>query len=167
MLSWIALVSLLATFLILFAVSYIDIKTRKISDEIILGFITLAIIFHLCTLSEYVSVLDMAYGAFAGFSVLFIIGFLINRVMQQDILNISDLKFMASAGLWLGLNNVLIALSIGTFAFLCHAITYTFLVSRKTETNFDLSNISLPAGPGFSTGILVAAIWGFKDFFAF
>jgi leader peptidase (prepilin peptidase)/N-methyltransferase len=166
MLSWIALASILGGLLLLLAVSYVDIKTRKISDEVILGLVTLGIIFHLCTLSEYISVLDMLYGTFAGFSILFIIGFLINRATQQDVLDIPDLKLMGAAGLWLGLNNVIIALALGTFAFLCHAIAYTLLESRKTETKFDLSSVSLPAGPGFSTGIIIAAAWGFKDFFA-
>jgi Flp pilus assembly protein protease CpaA len=70
-------------------------------------------------------------------------------------------KLMAAAGIWLGPYYILLALTAGGIAGLVHGVGGAFAQKIKTGTMPSLNKLSLPAGPGFAVGIVIAGIMQF------
>jgi leader peptidase (prepilin peptidase)/N-methyltransferase len=163
MLSWLALVCLVGALGVLLVLSIIDLKTRLLPNEWVLGFAVLGIVFHICTKSAYASPADIALGAAEGFLSLFLLRAVANRLYDADTLGLGDVKLMGAAGLWLG-PDVMIAMAAGAFVSLIHGFVIAALEARKNGGGLNLSGLSLPAGPGFACGIVLAGLWKFAYF---
>ena len=70
----------------------------------------------------------------------------------------------AQPGIWLGIEGVLFALSLGAFAGLIHGLGYAVYISWKDKTPVNLHRLAIPAGPGFAVGIIAVGSWMYKDF---
>jgi leader peptidase (prepilin peptidase) / N-methyltransferase len=167
MLEWIALLCLLGALALLFLLSTIDIKTRLLPNEMVLGFATLGLVFHLTTMGQFIEIYDIAIGAAAAFSILYLIRMVANFIYKTDALGLGDIKLMTAGGLWLGLDALMIALVAGSTASLLHGLVYAHQSARKTKKKIPLSQLQIPAGPGFAAGLVIAGIWKFREFSPF
>ena len=164
MLSWIALFCLTGAATLLFVLAVIDLKTRLLPNELVLGFATLGFIFHLTTLAQFISIQNIFLGSVTGFAALYLVRAVANKVYNEDALGLGDVKLIGAAGVWVGPDNVMLAMAVGAMAALVHGFFYAMYVSIKTKQKPDFARLQIPAGPGFAIGIIVAGLIAFKDF---
>ncbi len=141
---------------LLIALSIIDLKHWILPDELNAALGICGIAFHLFTAYRFVDVAGMLWGAALGAGLLYVIRFFANRHYGQDSLGLGDVKLLGAAGLWLGLDGTLQAITFGALAGLIHGVLYAFWLSRKNKTAFTVHRLSIPAGPGFAIGIVIA-----------
>ncbi len=164
MLSWIAFTCLVGGVAVLATLSVVDLKTRLLPNELVLGFATLGIVFHLTTLAQYVSVPHIILGGIIGFSTLYLLRAAANHLYKADALGLGDVKLIGAAGIWLGPETVMLAMAAGACASLIHGLIHAAGIAKKTESHFNLSQLQIPAGPGFAIGIVLIGIWKFREF---
>jgi prepilin signal peptidase PulO-like enzyme (type II secretory pathway) len=160
----IALLSLIGAAGVLVALSVIDLKVRLLPNKLVLTFAVLGFIFHLATLNAYLTLPEMALGAAIGFGSFYLIRFLANKYYQKDSLGLGDVKLMGAAGLWLGPEMVLMAMSAGALAGMLHGLAVGLATAQKTGQPLNLSTLEVPAGPGFALGIIAMGLYQFSDF---
>ncbi len=164
MLSWIALMCLAGGPVMLIWLSLIDLKTLLLPNEHVLAFATLGLVFHLTTLARILAIPDIFLGGLAGFGSLYALRFVANRLCGRDTLGLGDVKLIGAAGLWLGPHMVMVAMAAGAVVSLVHGLAYATWRARRDKTRLNLNSLSLPAGPGFACGIVMAGAWMFRDF---
>ena len=71
---------------------------------------------------------------------------------------------MGAGGIWLGSQGIMLAMAIGALAGIVHGICYAIHFARQTDTRINFSRLQIPAGPGFAFGIIVVAMYEFRDF---
>ena len=101
-----------------------------------------------------------------GAGTLMTIRFFGNMYYKQDTLGLGDVKLLAAAGLWLGVEGVVMAMTVGACAGLLHGIGFALVRAIKEKTKPDLHRLMIPAGPGFCVGIVIACIWKFLPYFS-
>lgn len=163
MLEIFALLSILIAFILLTALSYIDLKEGLLPNEMVLGLVACGMIFHLSLLFYYLDMPDMALGAFIGGGLLYVIRGVSNHFYQEDALGLGDVKLMAAGGIWLGPEGILIAMTVGAFAGFLHGAFVAINAMRRAGVKTDLTRFSIPAGPGFAVGIVATGIYIFRD----
>ncbi|MAE52416.1 MAG: prepilin peptidase [Micavibrio sp.] len=164
MLEIFALLCVIGGIVILGALAYIDLKTYLLPNELVLGLACCGFVFHLSTLFHYVTLEDMALGAIIGGGLLYVIRGLANYWYDEDTLGLGDVKLLTAGGLWLGPEHILIAAAAGALAGFFHGVIiaiYTIFHAKVPVKSFDLSRLSVPAGPGFAAGLLCTAIYMF------
>lgn len=164
MLDWIALLCLIGAVLLLAALSVEDMKTRLLPNEMVLGFATLGLVFHLTTLAEFISIPNIFLGGFAGFASLYLIRAAANHIYKADALGLGDVKLIGAGGLWLGPDGIMLALSAGAMAGLVHGMVYALALAKSTRTKPDFARLQIPAGPGFAAGLIAAGLYKFWTF---
>lgn len=81
-----------------------------------------------------------------------------NGYYKTDTLGLGDVKLMAAAGLWLGVEHVLIALIIGAGAGVIHGGIYWVYLNFIKHKKTSFHRLKLPAGPGLIIGIVVCGV---------
>jgi len=151
----IAILCLLAAIGLLIALSIIDLRHWILPDELNLAFGIAGIVFHFATAYQFLDLTQMLLGGTLGAGILYVIRYFANRHYGRDTLGLGDVKLLGAAGLWLGVDGVLQAVTVGAFAGLVHGLLYAAHLTIKNKTKFTVSQLSIPAGPGFAIGILV------------
>lgn len=164
MLYGIALLCLIGAAGLLVLLSVIDLKIRLLPNKYVLSFAILGVVFHLTTFTHYLILQDILGGAALGFGILYLVRTGANAYYKMDALGLGDVKLMGAAGLWLGVEGVLFALTTGAFAGLLHGIAYGFYIHWRDKTPLDFHRLAIPAGPGFAVGIAGTALWVYQDF---
>lgn len=164
MMEWIACGCLIGACGLLIALSVIDLKVRLLPNILVLPFAVLGVVFHISTSWQYLDYTQMLLGGLAGFGILYAIRAIANHLYKMDALGLGDVKLMGAAGLWLGPEMVMMALSVGAFAGLLHGVAVALWIAYKTKSKPQFSRLQIPAGPGFAVGIIVVAIYMFSDF---
>ncbi|MGQ0526547.1 MAG: prepilin peptidase [Alphaproteobacteria bacterium] len=152
-----ALLALLGGFLCLCRLWAIDLRTSLLPNEHVLGLTLCAGLFHLCTFFGFFSPKDMLLGAFMGGASLYLVKFLADGFYKRDVLGWGDIKLMAAAGFLLGPSYIWLAMALGAGAGVVHGL----LIYIRHKGTVSLNSLSLPAGPGFITGIGIAALIAF------
>jgi prepilin signal peptidase PulO-like enzyme (type II secretory pathway) len=151
-----ALICIAAAILLLVVLSAIDLKHLILPDELNAALGACGVAFHVLTAYWYCDIQDMLLGAAIGGGMLYGIRFFANRHYGRDTLGLGDVKLLIAAGLWLGPEVVTQAITLGAAAGLVHGLVYAAILSHKNKTRFSISNLSIPAGPGFAVGIVIA-----------
>lgn len=162
--AWIAFVCLITAIFLLIALSVIDLRVRLLPNKLVLPLALLAPIFHIVTEWQFLNSTQMLLGALTGFGTLYLIRTAANYVYKQDTLGLGDVKLMGAAGLWLGPEMVMMALSIGALAGLLHGIAAGLHTAYKNKTRPSFSRLQIPAGPGFAIGIVLTGAYMFQTF---
>tara|TARA_B100001750_G_scaffold225929_1_gene218175 strand:+ start:793 stop:1272 length:480 start_codon:yes stop_codon:yes gene_type:complete len=136
---------------------WIDLKLWILPDELVILFAAPALIFHYAIDWYYGGWLLYIVGAVLGGGTLYSIREAANRFYKMDTMGLGDIKLMAAAGLWLGPQAILLALSVGAVCGVIHAITLAVLQKKSIQA------MMLPAGPGFIAGIILVFLWTYKD----
>lgn len=152
--------------LTLITLSVIDLRTWLLPNWLNLTLALLGIAFHSVMDFSILTPPEMLYGAALGAGMLYTIRFFGNMHYKQDTLGLGDVKLLGAAGLWLGLDGTIIAITIGAFAGLLHGISVACARAIKERTKPNLKRLMIPAGPGFCVGILISALWKFYPYFA-
>ncbi len=135
----------------------IDMKVRLLPNIYVLAFFICGLAFHFLLNFLFLTPLSALIGMIAGGGLLLSVRFAANKYYGQDTLGLGDVKLMGAAGVWLGLEGIFLAITIGAFAGLAHGIIHKMMFERETA----LAHLSIPAGPGFIVGILSVAIYQF------
>lgn len=160
-----ALLCMITAVALLVILSVIDLRIRLLPNKYVLPFAICGVAFHLLTFGDYLRPLDIIAGAALGFGLLYLIRAAANYHYGMDALGLGDVKLMGAAGLWLGVEGVLFALTAGAFAGLLHGIAYGIYIARRDGTALNLHRLAIPAGPGFAAGIVIAGAFIFHPFF--
>lgn len=164
MLEIIALLCLAAAVILLIILSVIDLKILILPDELNLALGLTGLAFHFATYNEFANYTDLFIGAGVGAGLLYTIRFFANRYYGRDTLGLGDVKLLGAAGLWLGVEGVLSAVTIGAFAGLLHGIGYAGWLAWRRQQKFSIHQLSIPAGPGFAIGITLAGALSFAPY---
>lgn len=159
---FIAILCLIGAAGVLIRLSVIDLKIRLLPNRLVLAFALLAIPFHAALWGQTLSFTEIIVGATLGFGILYGIRLVANAVYQQDTLGLGDVKLMGAAGLWLGPEGILMALSLGALFGMLHGLIVGLYQARKTGTKLNLNRLEVPAGPGFALGIVAMALYQYR-----
>ncbi len=158
MMTFLALACIAAALILLGALCVIDLKHRLLPDKLVLPFLILGVAFHFLTRFHYATPMDMVAGALLGGGLLYAVRFFAVRYYGDDALGLGDVKLMIAAGVWLGPQAILLTLIVGAMAGIFHGLAIACSNKIKTKAPMNLKNLSLPAGPGFAVGIVIAGI---------
>jgi len=150
----------------LITLSIIDLRVWLLPNWLNLTLGILGIGFHTSLQFSILEPEQLLYGAFLGGGTLYTIRFFGNMYYKQDTLGLGDVKLLAAAGLWCGVEGVVIAMTLGAFAGLLHGIGFALVRAIKDKTKPDMHRLMIPAGPGFCVGILISCIWKFYPYLA-
>lgn len=163
---WIPLIPALLGLAVLIVLSAIDLRTWLLPNRWVATFALLGIAFHGALHFELLRVDQMIFGALTGGGILYVIRMAGNAYYKQDTLGLGDVKLLAAAGLWLGVEGVVIALTTGAFAGLLHGIGVACVQAVREKRKISISRLMIPAGPGFCAGIVAAWLWLYYEYFA-
>lgn len=163
-LEYLALGSAVAGLVVLMILSIIDLRVWLLPNKYVLAFAILGIIFHSALGFQLLPPQDMLFGALLGGGLLYLVRMGGNAYYKQDTLGLGDVKLLAAAGLWLGVEGVVLALTAGAFAGLLHGIAVACAVAIKEKTRPNLNKLMIPAGPGFCIGIVGAWFYIFSGY---
>lgn len=164
MIEILALLCLVSALILLIILSIIDLKTFLLPNVFVFPFGALGIIFHLLTDFYYLDWFAMLLGCLFGYGLLFTIRAIGNRYYGQDTLGLGDVKLLSMAGLWLGVEGVLFAMTLGAFFGLIHGLFIALNTKIRTKGPFSIARLTIPAGPGFAAGIICVGGWMYYEF---
>lgn len=163
MLTFIAVLTLLAGFALLIALAIVDLRVRLLPNEMVLGFLTCGAVFHLTTLFKFMPPEQMALGCVVGFGAMYLIRAGANWYYKQDAMGLGDVKLLGAAGVWLGIEGVFLAITVGALAGVVHGVIAAIHDSKVTGLPLSFKGVTVPAGPGFCFGVAAALIWQFHE----
>jgi leader peptidase (prepilin peptidase)/N-methyltransferase len=149
--------------LTLFWMGLIDLKLWILPNELVAFLAILAVPFHWTIDWAYGDWAFMIVGALVGGGSLWVIRAIANYFYGMETLGLGDVKLMAAVGLWLGAEGVLMALSVGAFCGVFHAILIVGYKKFIQGQTVSMTRMALPAGPGFIVGSLIVAVFMFKE----
>lgn len=154
----IAVLAVLSALILLYILSVIDLKDGLLPNEYVMGLAMTGAVFHMATAWHYLGLQDIALGGFIGAGFLYLVREIANKIYKQDALGLGDVKLLGAAGIWLGPYYILLALTAGAFAGLLHGLGLALQMKSVTGVMPRMNSLSLPAGPGFAVGIVIAGI---------
>ncbi len=160
----IALFCVLMALGLLALLSYIDLKTFLLPNIYVAPFALLGIAFHAFLDFNYLSFQEVIIGSIAGYAFPWLIRLAGNKYYGQESLGLGDVKLLAAGGLWLGLEGVLYAMTLGAIAGLIHGLVYASFLTILKNKPFSIRRLTIPAGPGFAIGIILVGGWLYKSF---
>lgn len=163
-LEWAAAGTVIAGLVVLIILSIIDLKVWLLPNKWVLTFALLGVSFHALLGFSLLLPHEMIFGALLGCGILYVIRICGNAYYKQDTLGLGDVKLLAAAGLWLGLEGVVIALTAGAFAGLLHGIGFAAIKALKEKSRMNLNRLMIPAGPGFCVGIVAAWLYQYYGY---
>lgn len=159
-------VCILSALYLLVKLAWIDFKTYLLPNKYVVPFFIIGVVFHgFATHFEYVRPSEAIAGCIAGAGLLLAVRFTANRYYKKDTLGLGDVKLIGAAGLWLGLSDIFLAISLGAFFGLLHGVLYKFHAQKKTGDTVPLQGMVIPAGPGFISGIIVIGAFKYYTLF--
>ncbi|MEM6780885.1 MAG: A24 family peptidase [Pseudomonadota bacterium] len=161
--SFVPYICLTTAILLLVILCIIDLRVRLLPNVLVFPFAVLGVAFHFSTDFQILPYQQMLIGGAVGYGFLFALRMAANAYYKQDSLGLGDVKLMGAAGLWLGAEGVLIALTVGAFAGLIHGIAYGLVKAATGKTKPDFHRLAIPAGPGFAIGIVISGLWIFHQ----
>jgi leader peptidase (prepilin peptidase)/N-methyltransferase len=147
---------------VLGALAVIDLKTRLLPNRLVLTFALLGLAFQINTEFAFVSPQDMLLGLLAGGGLLYIVRLIANHHYKTDTLGLGDVKLMSAGGLWLGLDHILLATTLGALIGALHGLGHAYILRKQTQRPVDLKSFAVPAGPGFIMGLALIGIFKFQ-----
>lgn len=164
MFEFLALLCIATALILLVILSIIDLKILILPDELNFALAVTGLVFHFVTTNRFLDYDQAFYGALVGAGLLYVIRFFSNRHHGRDTLGLGDVKLLGAAGIWLGVDGVLLAITAGAFAGLLHGLAYAGWVAHKNHSKFTINNLAIPAGPGFAVGIVISGALMFAPF---
>lgn len=143
--------------------SAIDLKLRLLPDELILLLAGLGIAFRYAAWPYGGPWMDVLFGIVAGGGALGLVRLVANRIYGFETMGLGDVKLLAAAGIWLGLEGAITAMCVGAIAGMVHGLILLLWSRHKNGVKESLREMTIPAGPGFCVGIVLTGFWQFRD----
>lgn len=147
---------------LLYKLVIIDLKHYLLPNKYVFPFGLCGLTFHTVAFWSLNHWPDLFLAALLGGALLYIVRALANKHYKKDTLGLGDVKLIAASGLWLGTEYIFFAISIGALAGAMHGLIIAS-AKKKSGNPVPLSQLSIPAGPGFIFGIGIAALFRFND----
>ena len=163
MFTFLTILCLIAALALLIILSIIDLRVGLLPNVLVLPLALTGLAFHYVTGMLFITPTNIALGALIGGGSLLAIRTTANAFYGEDTLGLGDVKLLAAGGLWLGPEHTLMAIGIGAAAGLLHGTNLAIYTAVTSKQKIDLSRFSIPAGPGFAVGIVIAAILKFQN----
>lgn len=164
-LGFLPLICAVIALITLVALTIIDFRTWLLPDKLNLVLALSGLGFHAATGFTFLSPAALAIGAATGGGILLAVRTAGNYYYKQDTLGLGDVKLLAAAGVWLGAENVVIALTIGACAGLVHGILVGLVRAIRERAKPNFKRLMIPAGPGFCVGILACGLYAYLGYF--
>lgn len=148
-----AFLAIIIAFMLLVILIKIDFRERLLPNKYVFPFAALGILFHALLSFQLLSVETVLFGGALGYGLLWLIRALGSWYYKQEALGLGDVKLMGAAGLWLGVEDLMLALTIGASLSIVHGVIYAILKKKS------LKRLEIPAGPGLIGGIMVMILW--------
>ncbi len=148
--------------IVLAGLSAVDFKVRLLPNQMVLIVAVLGIIFHISTGFLYLSWVGMLAGGAVGFGAFYLIRHLASSYYGQEAMGLGDVKLIGAGGLWLGVEGIVLGVTIGACAGLVQGSILGIHTALKTGSRPDFRRLTIPAGPGFAAGIALVALWRFR-----
>lgn len=158
---FVSILCCLGALIALFFLTITDLKVRLLPNTYVLSFALFGLAFHAATNFYFSSFETMVGGIVVGGGLLYIVRVFANRAYKQDALGLGDIKLMMAGGIWLGSQDILSAIIIGSCAGIIHGLCMALMQKMKTGEPINLSRFTLPAGPGFIVGLLAIGLYKF------
>ena len=155
---------LFGALILLIILSVIDLKIGLLPNVYNGALAFLGIVFHGLTSFAWLPLEDILLGALVGGGMLYFVRLAANHYYHKDALGLGDIKLLAAAGIWLGPQGVLMAITLGAMAGLVHGIGVIAFQRLRGNDTGELSQFSIPAGPGFAIGIVCAGGYQYMPF---
>lgn len=139
----------------------IDLKIRILPNRLNALLALTGLGFHTAMLFTLMPWWMLIVGALFGGGVLYTIRAVANRIYGMDTIGLGDVKLLAAGGVWLGPEHIMMALSVGAFAGLFHGLGFMLAEKIKTGVMPNFRGMTIPAGPGFATGILLVGLYNY------
>ncbi len=150
--------------MVMIALAVIDLKTWLLPDKLNATLGILGVGFHAALGFQIFPPHELIFAGLIGAGILYVIRFFGNRAYQQDTLGLGDVKLLGAAGLWLGIDGVIMAMTLGAFAGILHGVGVATFKTLRHKEPFNLRRLAIPAGPGFCIGIFIAMMWYLMPF---
>jgi len=134
--------SFIIFFLLLIAISFIDLDTNRIPDVLTVPGMVIGFALSFWTITWFKSIIGIA----VGIGILYIFAIVGRRVLKQDAMGGGDIKLLGMIGSFLGPVGALLTLFIGAVVGLMVSVP---MKRRK-----------VPFGPFLSAGAFIYAFWG-------
>lgn len=157
-----AITILLLAFIVLLWHCAIDLKLRLLPDELTAALTVLGLLFHWAAYPFGAGWQSVVIGAALGGGALWLVRAVANRVYGFETMGLGDVKLLLSFGVWLGPEGVLYALMAGAMAGVLHGVGMMMYARMQGGTAVSFREMTVPAGPGFCVGGLIAACWQFR-----
>lgn len=141
----------------------VDWKESILPNELVVLFLFFGSLFHVAAGFALLSYQEMLLGGIVAGAVMLSIRLVANYVYKADALGLGDVKLLAAAGVWLGVENFTLALAVGAAAGMLHGAAIMAVARLKTGQWPSAQHLRLPAGPGFIVGILLAGTIAFHQ----
>lgn len=151
--------------ILLAGLSAVDFKVRLLPNQMVLMAAGLGIIFHISTNFDFLSVSGVLAGGIVGFGAFYLIRHLASSYYKQEAMGLGDVKLIGAGGLWLGVEGIILGVTIGACAGLVQGSILGIHTAMKTGSKPDFRRMTIPAGPGFAAGIALIALWRFHPVF--
>jgi leader peptidase (prepilin peptidase)/N-methyltransferase len=149
--------ALAAAFILLLILCIIDFRVRLLPNKYVFPFALLAVVFHAALNFSLIPREDMLIGGVFGYGLLWGIRAAGSWYYKQEALGLGDVKLMGAAGLWLGMEHLLLAITLGASVSVLHGLVYAGMTKQS------LRRLEIPAGPGLIAGIAAMLFWMVKD----
>lgn len=151
-----------AALILLTCLAVIDLRHLLLPDKLVLPFAVFGLAFHAATRFSFSTQIETILGVALGGGLLYAVRCVANYLYKEDTLGLGDVKLLAAAGVWLG-TDVLIAVIAGAAFGIVHGIGIALYRKAKRKAVVNFTSLSLPAGPGFIAGIILAGAWKFQS----
>lgn len=154
-----SIVMLIAAFAVLMALAVIDLRRGLLPDKLNAALAALGVSYHAVNGFGIMPPVDMITGAAIGGGMLWAVRIAAHYCYRPESLGLGDVKLLAAAGIWLGPHSILMAIVLGALAGMAHG--FALALSRKIKNpseKISLTDLSLPAGPGFIAGIIIVGV---------
>ena len=164
MISFLSLTLILIAIILLITLAIIDFRTYYLPNIYVFTLAVAGVLFQLITQATLLPIGLIITGALTGFFSLYLIRLIANHHYKTDTLGLGDVKLMGAAGIWLGLDGILMALTFGALAGLVHGLIYATYLKLYKRQSINFGQLNIPAGPAFIFGNFIAGIPLYKNF---
>lgn len=156
------IVCLLISLITLIRLTIIDIKTFTLPNVYVGLYFSLGLIFHFLTQFHFETITGIFLGMVSGGGLLLTIRQIANHAYGRDTLGLGDVKLLGAAGIWLGLQDIFLAIALGAFGGLLHGIVLGLYLRHVKGQDIKITKLVIPAGPGFIFGIIIVSVYKFQ-----
>jgi leader peptidase (prepilin peptidase)/N-methyltransferase len=138
----------------------VDLRAHRLPDPLNLLFGLLGLSFHYLHNSDLLPLTSLLSGAILGALLLYGLRFLYFRRRGVEALGLGDVKFVAAAGLWVGIDGIFLVIAFGALLTLAGILLVTLWRQRRLA--WPDGQTRIPFGPGLilgSVAVFLVLVW--------